>query len=77
MARSAAPDSAGAQFFFSAGPDTVLLNDQGTYVTFGRTSTGLDVLEEILASHVDQPDNPLGGAPDPAVTVRSVTIVES
>ncbi|HSL59612.1 MAG TPA: peptidylprolyl isomerase [Acidimicrobiales bacterium] len=77
MARSAAPDSSGAQFFFAAGPDVALLNDQGTYLLFGETTEGLDVLEEILASHVDEPDNPLGGAPDPEVTVESVTIVES
>lgn len=76
MARTAAPDSSGAQFFFAAGPDVALLNDQGTYLLFGETTEGLDVLEEILASHVDEPDNPLGGAPDPEVTVESVTIVE-
>ena len=35
---------------------------------------GLDVLSDILASHVDIPDNPLGGAPDPPVVVDSVTI---
>ena len=37
---------------------------------------GLDVLFDILASHVDEPDNPLGGAPDPPVVVNSVTIEE-
>jgi cyclophilin family peptidyl-prolyl cis-trans isomerase len=76
MARTAAPDSSGAQFFFGAGPNVALLDDQGTYLRFGETTEGLDVLEEILASHVGDEDDPLGGAPDPEVTVESVTIVE-
>lgn len=74
MARTSAPDSAGAQFFFVAGPEASALDGQGTYVVFGTVTEGLDVVQAILASHQDQPDNPLGGAPDPPVTVNSVTI---
>lgn len=78
MARTALPDSAGAQFFFAVNENTALLNSQGTYVVFGRMdSDSLAVAEAILASHVDQPDNPLGGAPDPPVVVNSVTIEET
>ncbi|MGI9622072.1 MAG: peptidylprolyl isomerase [Acidimicrobiales bacterium] len=84
MARTPAPDSASAQYFFSAGPETALLDGEpgnpdgsgrGTYVTFGRTIEGLDVLEEILALHV--PDERLaGGGPGEPVIVEQVLITE-
>ncbi len=78
MARTGAPNSASAQFFFAVNENTALLNNQGTYVVFGQMDeAGLSVAEAILASHVDQPDNPLGGAPDPQVIVNSVTIEEA
>lgn len=78
MARTAAPDSASAQFFFAVNENTALLNSQGTYVVFGQMDdASLAVAEAILASHVDQPDNPLGGGPEPPVFVNSVTIEES
>ena len=74
MARRGEPNSAGAQYFFTVTPDAGLLDGQGTYVVFGDVVEGLDVLEGILDSHVDIPDNPLGGAPDPPVVVNSVSI---
>ncbi len=78
MARTAAPNSASAQFFFAVNENTALLNNQGTYVVFGQMDeAGLAVAEAILASHVDQPGNRLGGGPDPQVIVNSVTIEES
>lgn len=78
MARTPAPDSASAQFFFSTGPDTQLLNDQGTYVVFGSVVEGMDVLESIMDTHVDEPDgNPGEGAPDPKPVVETVRIIES
>ena len=78
MARTAAPNSASAQFFFAVNENTARLNSQGTYVVFGRMDEqSLAVAEAILASHVDQPDNPLGGGPEPPVVVNSVTIEET
>ena len=76
MARTAAPNSAGAQYFFSTGPNTQLLNDQGTYVVFGQVTEGLDVLEAIMTTHVDG-ETEGNGAPDPIPVVNSVTIVQS
>ncbi|HEX8582422.1 MAG TPA: peptidylprolyl isomerase [Acidimicrobiales bacterium] len=76
MARSAAPDSASAQFFFAAGPNVSALDAQGTYVTFGHVTEGLDVLEEILALNVDDPQSGLGGHPSRDVVIESVTIEE-
>jgi cyclophilin family peptidyl-prolyl cis-trans isomerase len=77
MARSGAPNSGGAQFFFAVNDATSSLDSQGTYVTFGKVTEGMDVLGKVLASHKAQEGNALGGAPDPAVTVTSVTIEES
>ena len=82
MARSGAPDSASAQYFFAAGPNTANLNADGSYVTFGKVVEGLDVLRKVLSTHVDCPNpdrapNCLGGAPRPPVTVQSVTIRET
>lgn len=75
MARGSADDSGGGQFFFVTGPKAALLNSQGTYVTFGRVTKGLDVTKAIMALH--EPDNSgLGGAPSRTVTVNSVTITE-
>ena len=76
MARTAGPDSASAQFFFSAGERTANLDGQGTYVTFGRVIEGLDVLESILALHVDD-NSGLGGGPGEPVVIESIVIEES
>ena len=74
MARTPQPNSAGAQYFFTITRDAGLLDGQGTYVVFGNVLEGLDVLEDILAGHADDPENPGGGAPDPPVVVNSVSI---
>ena len=78
MARTSAPDSGSAQFFLLAGdggrylgdPDS-LGPDAGSYVVFGRTVRGLEVLEAIAA--LDDGT----GRPSTAVTIESVVITES
>ena len=77
MARSEGANSGAAQFFFAAGPKVSTLDAQGTYVTFGRTISGLDVLQKILALNVDNPASQMGGAPSRPVTVNKVTISEA
>ncbi len=74
MARTAGPNSADAQFFFTVTDAAALLDGQGTYVVFGEVVEGLDVLGDILNSHLDEPGNDFGGAPDPPVVINSVTI---
>lgn len=75
MARTQQPDSAGAQWFFTAGPESSNLSADsgqpggGTYVPFGTVVEGLDVVQAILALDA-------GGAPSREVTVNSVTIEE-
>lgn len=76
MARSSAPDSGSAQFFFATGPKVSALDAQGTYVPFGRVTEGLDVLDRIMALHVGAGGG-AEGAPSRTVTVRSVVITES
>jgi cyclophilin family peptidyl-prolyl cis-trans isomerase len=78
MARTAAPNSAGAQFFFVAGDKASALDSQGTYVVFGQADdAGLGVIQSILGLHQDNPDSDLGGAPSRTVTIESVTIEEA
>jgi len=86
MARTGQPNSASAQYFFSTGPKTTSLGSQGTYVTFGKTIDGLDVVKKVLASHVPCPADAAasrsdsacsGGAPQPPVIVQTVTIEEA
>lgn len=76
MARTAAKDSAGSQFFFVTGPNAAALDSQGTYVVFGKVTSGLDVLKQIMDLHVDL-NNGLGGRPFRDVIVNSVDITES
>lgn len=78
MARSAAPNSAGSQFFFLASEggrylgDTDLLGESaGTYRAFGTVTEGLEVLEQIAA--LDRGDS----VPSTDVRIESVTISES
>ena len=74
MARTTAENSADAQFFFTVTKSASVLDAQGTYVVFGEVIRGLDVLQSILSSHVDDPDGELGGRPSPPVIVHSVVI---
>lgn len=64
----------GAQYFFGTGPNIANLDSQGNYVTFGKTTQGLDVLQKIIGLH--QPGGQLGGAPSRDVIVKTVTITE-
>lgn len=80
MARGAQRDGAGAQWFFVTGPKGSGLDagqpiqNPGTYVVFGHVTEGLDIMQKILAS--SKVDTQGEGTPNPAVTVKSVTITE-
>ena len=76
MARTNAPNSAGAQFFFCVTSACSNLNSQGTYVVFAKTTSGLNVLQNILALNVNQ-NNGLGGAPSKLVTIKSISVSQS
>lgn len=78
MARTAAPNSASGQFFLLASEGGRYLGDPeqvgesaGSYVVFGTTTEGLDVLAAIAA--LDDGS----GAPSEPVSIETVTITES
>jgi len=81
MARTQQPDSSGAQFFLTTGPEVSALDQQGTYLLFGSVDEGLDVLKAIQASGVPFPAGSpmadLGSGPKDPVIVNKVTIEES
>jgi cyclophilin family peptidyl-prolyl cis-trans isomerase len=72
MARTQAPNSAGGQWFFVAGPNAAALDAQGTYVVFGEITEGLDVAQAILGLSGED-----GQTPTREVTVETVEITES
>ena len=75
MARSTGPNSSGAQFFFTTGPEVAALDAQGSYIVFGETdATGLSVLQGIMDRYRVDPNSQYGGGPSRKVTVRSVSI---
>ena len=76
MARTAQPNSAGAQFFFTTGPDSANLDTSGTYVVFGTTDeTGVSLLQQVLASAVPEPSASYH-TPQPPMVVQRVEILE-
>jgi len=81
MARTAQPNSSGAQFFLASGAKVAQLDSQGTYLLFGKVTTGQDVVNAIAALYEPFPDTSpmagLGGAPSKAVVITKVTITES
>jgi len=72
MARTAQPNSAGGQWFFTVNDASSALDAQGTYVVFGRVTEGMDVLEEVLALAEPGTDTP-----SEAVALQTVEITES
>jgi peptidyl-prolyl cis-trans isomerase B (cyclophilin B) len=56
MARSANPDSAGSQFFICVADAPFL---DGKYTVFGEVTSGMDVVDKIVAQARDPRDNPM------------------
>jgi cyclophilin family peptidyl-prolyl cis-trans isomerase len=79
MARTAAPNSSGGQFFLTDGPGASSMDSAGTYLLFGTVTEGLDVLKAIAAGSIPYPPNgdiPGDGPKDPVI-VNSVKITEA
>ena len=71
--------SSGAQYFVVVGPKAAGLNQDGSYITFAKITSGLDVAKKIFAlfqpcSAGDQ--ECLGGAPSKLVTIEKIEIEE-
>jgi cyclophilin family peptidyl-prolyl cis-trans isomerase len=83
MARTSAPNSASAQYFFVYGPLASNLDGQGTYVTFGHlTGDSLAVLQKIAGLYEACPSTQsscqgLGGGPKTLVLISKIAITES
>jgi cyclophilin family peptidyl-prolyl cis-trans isomerase len=74
------PYAFASAFFFAAGPNSSLLDRDGYYVPFGKVTSGQDLLQKVLATHVACPPTDQecqGGAPDPVVIVKTITIQET
>jgi len=70
MAKSAAPNTTGSQWFVVSGPDGSNLEATPDYTIFGEVVEGMDVVSAIDAVPVD------GDAPTQAVYIEAVTIRE-
>lgn len=66
MARSAAPDSAGSQFFIMHKTSPHL---DGSYAAFGKVTEGMDVVNKIAETATDYSDRPLENQVMKSVTV--------
>ena len=72
MARTAEPNSAGGQWFFTVTDASAALDAQGTYVVFGEVTEGLDVAEAMLALAPAE-----GDTPTEEIVVERVEITEN
>lgn len=80
MARGSSANSGAAQYFLVVGAKASSLNAQGTYVTFGHVTSGLDVLQKIEGLYEPCPSSDttcLGGAPKSVVLISKVTVTAS
>jgi len=73
MARTSAPDSQGSQFFIVVKDSPFLAG--GGYTIFGRVTSGMDVVDQLVAlpTENDEPNGVGGTAIDPPV-MNSVTV---
>ncbi|MET0325230.1 MAG: peptidylprolyl isomerase [Ilumatobacteraceae bacterium] len=72
MARTAQPNSAGGQWFFTVTDASAALDAQGTYVVFGEVTEGLEITEQMLALAPAS-----GDTPTETITVERVEITQS
>jgi cyclophilin family peptidyl-prolyl cis-trans isomerase len=73
MARTQAPNSAGAQWFITTGPKSSQLDAAGTYVKFGTVTEGLDVAQQILGLATSPTDDSM----KEPVVVQRIEITET
>lgn len=68
MARTAAPNSAGSQFFVMVAAAPHL---DGEYASFGKVTEGMDVVDQIVFAKRDRMDKPLHDQKMKTVTVET------
>jgi Peptidyl-prolyl cis-trans isomerase (rotamase) - cyclophilin family len=72
MMNSGKPNSGGSQFFICTGPDSVNLNQTPTYSIFGKVDSGMDTIQAIAKTPVNDKH-----VPKDKVIINSVTIQET
>jgi cyclophilin family peptidyl-prolyl cis-trans isomerase len=78
MAKTAAPNSGGSQFFIVYGPKGHQLDSTPSYTIFGTVVKGLDVVKRIGAIPVENATaGPSGETPVKAIYIEKVTITTS
>ena len=77
MARTSAPNSAGAQYFFCAGASCSNLNSQGTYVTFGAGHQRARRAGEDPGTQRQREQRPRAAPRADSSLVKTVNITES
>ena len=75
MARTGAPNSAGAQYFFCVTSACSGLNGQGTYVVFAHVTSGLSVLQGIFTSSTGNAQQ--DGAPSKLTLIEKTTVTSA
>jgi cyclophilin family peptidyl-prolyl cis-trans isomerase len=73
MANTGAPNSGGAQWFITTGPNSAKLDTLGTYTVFGDVTSGLDVAQQIAALATSATDDSM----KEKVVVTNIEIAES
>jgi cyclophilin family peptidyl-prolyl cis-trans isomerase len=73
MANTGQPNSGGAQWFITTGPNSANLDSLGTYTVFGEVTAGLDVAQQIQALATSPTDDSMTAD----VIVERVEITES
>jgi cyclophilin family peptidyl-prolyl cis-trans isomerase len=73
MANTGSPNTGGAQWFITTGPDSAKLDSLGSYTVFGEVTEGLDVAQKIQALAKSDTDDSMSEK----VVVQTVEIAES
>ncbi|MFD2612132.1 peptidylprolyl isomerase [Paenibacillus gansuensis] len=76
MAKTAAPDSGGSQFFICTGEQSLQLNSMPDYTIFGKVVSGMDIVQAIAATPVEIGEESTPSKPTEKVTIDSITITE-
>ncbi|MED4603991.1 peptidylprolyl isomerase [Paenibacillus validus] len=70
------PNTNGSQFFICTGEDSKSLNKLPNYTIFGKVVEGMDTVQKIAATPVEQGSEPTPSKPKEKVVIQSVTITE-
>ncbi|ANE47882.1 peptidylprolyl isomerase [Paenibacillus swuensis] len=73
---NAGPNTGGSQFFICSGEDAASLNSQPNYPIFGKVVEGMETINLIAATPVEQGSEATPSKPTEVVTINSISITE-